>query len=175
MGTDKSTLVYNDHLPQRQYLYNLLKPRCEAVFLSCRADQLDALSDFDTLPDKYTNMGPMSALLTAFEHDPTSAWLVVACDMPFVDGNCIDFLLENRNPAKAATVFQNPESQNPEPLIGIWECNILKTIQRNSTNQNHSPTKLLKQNDIQLLSPVNPKWLLNVNTQRELIDNCQPI
>jgi molybdenum cofactor guanylyltransferase len=164
MGTDKSTLVYNDHLPQRQYLYNLLKTRCEAVFLSCRADQLPELTDFDTLPDKYTDMGPLGAILTAFEFDSSSAWLVVACDMPFVDGECIDFLIENRNLSKSATVFQNPESQFPEPLIGIWESIIFDKIKVNIANQNHSPTKLLTQNNIQLLSPPNPNWLRNVNS-----------
>ncbi len=169
MGTDKSTLVYNDHLPQRQYLYNLLKTRCEAVFLSCRANQLPELTDFDTLPDKYTDIGPLGAILTAFEFDDSSAWLVVACDMPFVDGNCIDFLTENRNPTKAGTVFQNPESQLPEPLIGIWESSIFDKIKTNVANKNYSPTKLLTQSDIQLLSPLNPKWLRNVNSPKEVI------
>ncbi len=165
MGTDKSKLVYNDNLPQRQYLYNLLKTRCKTVFLSCRADQLPELTNFDTLPDKYTDMGPLGAILTAFESDSSSAWLVVACDMPFVDGDCIDFLIKNRNPTKAGTIFQNPESHLPEPLIGVWESVIFDKIKTNITNKNYSPTKLLTQSDIHLLSPTNPKWLLNVNYQ----------
>jgi molybdenum cofactor guanylyltransferase len=171
MGTDKSMLVYHGQT-RRQYLYDLLKSRCQSVYLSCRDEQLDELSDFDTLPDRYTDIGPMGALLTAFEFDQTTAWLVVACDMPFVDDDCIAFLVQNRDSTKMATAFQNPDSNRPEPFVTIWEPVAFEKIKQMVANQHYSPSKILQQNDVHCLIPPKPEWLKNINTEADYKAIC---
>ena len=163
MKTDKSVLVYNG-LPQRDFLYDLLKPYCEQVFLSCREDQLSELTNFKTITDQYQNAGPLGAILTAFEKNTDSAWLVMACDMPFVNDKAVEFLIKHRNQTKNATAFQNPESQCLEPLFTIWEPSAYIFLKNAFEREQRSPMKILQQLDCETIIPVDDKWLVNVNS-----------
>ena len=165
MKTDKSVLVYNG-LPQRDFLYDLLKPYCKQVFLSCRENQLSELTNFETITDQYQNTGPLGAILTAFEKNTDSAWLVVACDMPFINIEAAEFLIEYRNPTKNATAFQNPESQYLEPLFTIWEPSAYIFLKSTFEKGQRSPMKILQQLDCEVLNPVDDRWLMNVNSNK---------
>lgn len=163
MKTDKSLLVYNG-LPQRDFLYDLLQPFCKNVFLSCRKDQVSTLTNFQVIPDNYENAGPLGALLTAFEKDLSSAWLVVACDMPLVKHEAVEFLVQHRNPSKNATAFLNPENQFLEPLFTIWEPSAYSFLKMAYDKGQRSPMRVLQQLDCESLLPNDNKWLLNVNS-----------
>ena len=77
MGTDKGLLNYHGK-PQREYLFDLAKKYCTEVYFSCRAEQ--QFSE-QSIIDTYS-LGPMGGILSAFDFNPNTAWLVVACDMP---------------------------------------------------------------------------------------------
>ena len=163
MKTDKSVLVYNG-LPQRDFLYHLLKPYCEQVFLSCREDQLSELTNFKTITDQYQNAGPLGAILTAFEKNIDSAWLVVACDMPLINTEAVEFLIKHRNLTKNATAFQNPENRCLEPLFTIWEPSAYIFLKNGFEKGQRSPMKILQQLDCETIIPADDKWLMNVNS-----------
>ena len=95
MGADKSMLVYYDK-PQRYHVYETLKSACERVFISCNKSQLTEISsDYETLADlpRYENIGPIAALLTAFDQYPDKDFLAIGCDYPFITVKDIkDFL-----------------------------------------------------------------------------------
>jgi molybdopterin-guanine dinucleotide biosynthesis protein A len=165
MGKDKSQLTYHEK-PQWHYLYDLLAPFCHRTFLSCRADQKDIFPPELYLTDPYA-IGPLGGILSAFEQDSTKAWLVVACDMPFVNEETIDFLCRNRNPVKIATAFQNPQTLLPEPLLTLWERSSYPFIIEAYQKGQRSPLRLLQHSDINLLECPQPDWLKNVNTAEE--------
>ncbi len=162
MGTDKSLLIYND-LPQRDFLYQLLQKYCDKTFLSCRPEQMVDLQQFNTLPDLYENTGPMGGILTAFDNDPNTAWLVVACDMPFINQTSISFLVGQRNMAKTATAFKNADQQ-PEPLFCIYEPSAYLFFKNAFDNGQRSPMNVLKLTDCQLVVPKNEQWIQNINS-----------
>jgi molybdenum cofactor guanylyltransferase len=162
MGTDKSVLSYHGR-PQRAYLYELLGQFCSNVYLSCRSDQVAELSHYQTITDKYPNDGPMGALLSAFEYDAEAAWLVVACDMPFIDSKTIDFLLKNTDSQTFATAFINQKKQI-EPLLSVWKSESYGIIERLHTKGQKSLSKVLEQHNAQLVIPPNYNWILNANT-----------
>ena len=166
METDKSLLEYHG-LPQRNFLYELLRPHCDEVFLACRANQVQELAGFQTIVDMHEAAGPLSALLSAFAQNPETAWLVVACDMPFVQAEAISFLLENCDSTAIATAFLNPENQLPEPLLTIWESKSVEILQAAFERQERSPVRILQQNHAKLLIAPMANWLLNVNTVAE--------
>ncbi|HAA12288.1 MAG TPA: molybdopterin-guanine dinucleotide biosynthesis protein MobA, partial [Cytophagales bacterium] len=84
MGNDKTVIDYHGK-PQREHLYGMLQPLVDEVYLSCRPEQAEELSEqYHVLPDSFLGMGPYGAILSALQHDPNRAWLVVAVDMPYV-------------------------------------------------------------------------------------------
>ena len=118
MGTDKSLLVYNG-MPQREFLFDLLKKYCDDAFVSCRKEQ-QVPAAFNPLFDRSDLPGPLNGILTAFQH-MSSSWLAVAVDMPFVDDRAIATLLLHRDKTKMATCYFNRDTQQPEPLLTIQE------------------------------------------------------
>lgn len=109
MGNDKALIAYHGR-PQAEFLFDLLRPRCEAVHLSCRPDQaqLPGYVGLPCLVDAYADLGPLAGILTALEARPDAAWLVAACDLPYLDADAVAALVAGRDPAALATAFEGP-------------------------------------------------------------------
>lgn len=166
MGMDKSQMVYHAK-PQWQYLYETVAPFCQQTFLSCREDQKEQFPEELQLLDPYET-GPLGGILSAFEVSPNEAWLVVACDMPFVNKHTFDFLLQNREKARLATAFENPITHLPEPLLAIWEPSAYSLVKETFQKDQRSPLSILKNAQVCLLECPEIDWLRNVNTAEEL-------
>jgi molybdopterin-guanine dinucleotide biosynthesis protein A len=167
MQTDKGRLNYHG-LEQREYAAQMLATVCADVHVSCRPDQLAELpAGLTPLPDRFLELGPMGGILSAFQLDPNAAWLVVACDLPFLSEATLRHLVQHRNGAKVATAFQSPENQFPEPLITIWEPRGYGTLLRFLGLGYSCPRKALINSDIELLASPDPNELRNVNTPEE--------
>lgn len=161
MGTDKSQLSYHEK-PQWQYLYDLLLPFCQKTFLSCRENQKEDFGKEIVLIDPYA-IGPIGGIISAFQQDSNEAWLVVACDMPFVNEKTVEFLIQHRKTAQIATAFQNPKTQLPEPLLTIWEPAAYPFLIEAHTKGQRSPLRILQHFDVNLIKCPQPDWLKNVN------------
>ncbi|TGE27621.1 NTP transferase domain-containing protein [Hymenobacter metallicola] len=167
MQTDKGRLNYHG-LEQRAYAAQLLAQVCTDVHVSCRPDQLAQLpAGLAPLPDRFLELGPMGGILSAFQLDPNAAWLVVACDLPFLSAATLQHLAHHRNGAKVATAFRSPENEFPEPLITIWEPRGYGTLLRFLGLGYSCPRKALINSDIELLAAPDPNELRNVNTPEE--------
>lgn len=166
MGEEKRLINYHGKT-QEQYLFDLLSNYFSAVYVSINQNQttdLPYIQDLD-LPIK----SPMVGIVSAFNHNPDSAWLVVACDMPFVDEKTIKFLLKHRNPVKYATTFENLEEHFPEPLLTIYEPKIFPKLQEAINEGKKSPMKVLQNLDVELLQNFDNQWITNINTVEERI------
>jgi molybdopterin-guanine dinucleotide biosynthesis protein A len=167
MQTDKSRLRYHAE-EQRAHAAALLGAVCQDVHISGRPEQLvDLPAHLAPLPDKFLGLGPVGGLLTAFQMDPNAAWLVLACDLPFLTADTLDFLVRYRQPGRAATAFQSPENEFPEPLITIWEPRSYGTLLRFLSLGYSCPRKALINSDIELLQAPRPAELRNINTPEE--------
>ncbi|UOQ78927.1 NTP transferase domain-containing protein [Hymenobacter sp. 5516J-16] len=169
MGQDKGKLSYHQGQEQRARAAELLAGFCQDVHVSCRPDQVVELeyAGLRPLPDTFADLGPLSGLLSAFRLDPNAAWLVVACDLPFLSETTLSHLVEHRQPARMATAYQSPENEWPEPLITIWEPSSYGTLLRFLSLGYSCPRKSLINSDIELLPPPAPAELRNVNTPEE--------
>ncbi len=164
MGEEKRLINYHGKT-QEQYLFDLLKPYCSEVYVSINQNQttdLPYIPDLD-LPIK----SPIVGIFSAFYKNPNTAWLVVACDMPFVSEKAIEFLLQHRNPEKYATAFENPDEHFPEPLLTIYEPKIYPNLQEAVNQGKKSPMKVLQSLDIQLIKDFDLQWIKNINTVEE--------
>jgi len=162
MGTDKGLLDYHGK-PQREHLFGLAKKYCSEVYFSCRAEQ--RFSE-NTIIDRY-KLGPMGGILSAFEFNKNAAWLVVACDMPLIDENSFEVLINHRNKNKIATAFMNSETNAPDPLFTIYEPKVLHLLSKYVEIGNKSPKVFLQNNDTEIIKSANLRMLTNINTKEE--------
>lgn len=167
MGQEKALLNFHKK-PQFAYLFELLKPFCEKVFLSCRTEQSAQFGEqFPKIFDIHDGIGPMNGLLSFFEKYPEKACLLVACDMPFINKKAIQFLIKKRHSGKIATAFKSQKGF-PEPLLTIWEPKSYTILTEVFQNDNYSLRDILQDNKCQLLKTNDDKTLLNINKPEEL-------
>ena len=168
MGNPKDKINWHGK-EQRYYAADLLAPFCENVFISCRQDQLEHFNtDYNALTDTFLNMGPFGGILSALRAQRDKAWLVVACDLPLLDKNSLEFLIRSRDAEKAATTYESPFDGLPEPLITIWEPKSYPLLLNFLGLGNTCPRKVLMNSDTLILKPNNPDALMNVNTPEEM-------
>ena len=176
MGMDKSMLDYNGKA-QRDHLFELLTPLCQNVFISCNNLQSEEIL-LPKIADCFGESGPMGGLLSAFKHTSTAAWLIIACDMPFVTSLSFAYLVNHRNPAKNATAFMDPETCLPEPLLTIWEPSAYAALQQSFDQGHHSLRRILMDINAALLTPPDAAELQNINdhaTYTTIIQKIKPI
>lgn len=168
MGFDKGAVNWFGK-EQRYYMADMLKPLCNEVFISCREDQRQQIPvAYNVLPDTFTGLGPYGAILSAFRSQPDSAWLVIACDLPLLELDTIQYLTGQRDVSKIATAFKSTHDQFPEPLITIWEPKSYPVLLAFLSQGYSCPRKVLINSDVKLLDVQNPDALTNVNTPDEL-------
>ena len=167
MQQDKAMLNYHGK-PHQSHLVELLQPHCRQVFVSSRDEAHSAELSHPAIADKFVGLGPYGGILSAFMHNPNTAWLVVAVDLPFLDADTLGRLVAHRNPSKLATCFIDPQNEFPEPLITIWEPKAYARMLHFLAKGYSCPRKVLINSDIELLTDRNPQALTNVNTPEEL-------
>ncbi len=165
MKTDKGAIKYFGK-SQTQKLKELLSPHCEKVLVSCRQDQEDAdhMQGLELLPDSILDMGPMGGILSAMRKYPNVAFMVVACDLPYLEKGTLDFLFKERNPYKMATCFLNPERRWPEPLCTIYEPKSYQKLLQYLSIGYSCPRKVLFNGPIKSMELNFKEALNNANT-----------
>ena len=172
MGQDKAALVY-DGRTQLARAVGTLKIFTPNFFISCREEQRTfvqkILGEVNFITDKkeFVHIGPLGGILSAQSAFVHEAWLVLACDLPFVTEETLNFLIQNRDAQKVATAYRSTYDGLPEPLCAIWEPRSLAITQDFFKKGIQCPRKILKNSDTHLLEPPNKHWLDNVNTPEE--------
>ncbi len=172
MKKDKAVLNYHGK-PQTEYAYKFLSQYCEKVFLSNRSEQKDSvgyqgLAQIHDLK-QFSGIGPLGGILSAMSNYPEAAWLVLACDLPYVGEETIQHLINFRDPQKIATAYQSSYNQLPEPLCAIYEPHGFKKILELFHQGIHCPRKILIQSDVVLIESRDKVDLDNINHPGEYI------
>ena len=165
MGRDKTLLAYREGKPHAQYTAELLARVCDRVFYSCRTDQAGdpAFAGLPLIPDAFDVGGPLNGILSAQKAHPEAAFLVAACDLPFLSADALAQLVRERNPSQPATAFENPERQALEPLCAIYEPGFGDTAETLIKLGLTCPTKILDALEIERLQPASAEFLENAN------------
>ena len=168
MQRDKAVLEYHGR-SQLEWAVSFVKPHVQRVFVSVRPDQTDdpVRARFDQIVDTHKNLGPIAGILAAQAKYPDVAWLVLACDLPFLDEGTLSTLISARQPQRLATAFRSSHDVLPEPLCAIYEPKSREAILAHVASGKNCPRKFLLSSDVQLLDEPNPRALDNVNTPEE--------
>lgn len=162
MGFDKGLIEYHG-IPHRLYLYQLLEKICTKTYMGLRTDQQQEEDGLPLVLDNDAYPGPFRSILSAHDAHPEKAWLVVACDLPFLTEASLLQLVAERDPSKAATAFFNRSSGFLEPLIALWEPQSLELAQTYVAEGGKCPRKFLMSLDIKQLQAHNEQELANAN------------
>lgn len=165
MGKDKGLIKYHK-VPQREHLYRLLDQLCEMTFLSVRPSQYSNIpKGARAIVDQNRYNGPFNGIMSAHNTHKNAAWLVLACDLPFMDLATLQQLINVRDQKKSATAFLGPKTEKPEPLACIWEPGGLeKAVHFLKKAEQSGPRKFLMDSEITLVTPKNEQALFNANT-----------
>ncbi|MGH8148946.1 MAG: NTP transferase domain-containing protein [Steroidobacteraceae bacterium] len=147
----------------------LLESRVARAFISVRRDQVSdpVRSRFAQIVDTREGLGPIAGIVAAQARFPHTAWLVVACDLPFLDGATLDHLLRSRRAGRQATAYRSSHDGLPEPLCAIYEPSTAAAICAYILSGRDCPRKFLRQADVELLDQPDPRALDNVNTPED--------
>ena len=169
MRRDKAALEFRAGETQLDAVMKLLEGRVAKAFVSVRADQRDdaARARFPHIVDRGDIEGPIAGISAAFSIYPDMAWLVLACDLPFLDASTLDTLLLARDPNFDATAYRSSHDGLPEPLCAIYEPAARVTLNQQVAAGRNCPRKFLINAHTQLLDQPNPRALDNVNTVEE--------
>ena len=169
MGSDKASLL-QDGETQLARAAGVLGELLDDVYVSTRPDQQDdpVRKCFRQIVDRYTDLGPVAGILSAMDHAPDTAWVVVACDLPNLDVETISHLLANASAEHPATAYTSSRDGLPEPLCALYRPAAREIIDRFVADGIVCPRKMLINSPTHLLDQPNPDALHNVNTPDDL-------
>jgi molybdopterin-guanine dinucleotide biosynthesis protein A len=168
MQRDKAAIEYHGQ-SQLQWTFQLLSHICAATFVSVRPDQREEPTrvGFPQIVDRLPGAGPIAGISAAMQAHPKAAWLVVACDLPFLNEATLRHLVANRDVRKLATAYRSSHDGLPEPLCAIWEPLSREPLLAYVDAGKQCPRKFLINADTALLDLPDARALDNVNTTDE--------
>jgi molybdopterin-guanine dinucleotide biosynthesis protein A len=168
MKRDKATLPYQGKT-QLERAFELAARHCTEVFVSVRASQLadPSRAAHPMLVDSVPGEGPIVGIRSALAAFPKVAWLIMACDLPFLSDAALEYLLQQRDPNRLATAFLSVHDHLPEPLCAIWEPAAGAALAEYQAAGGKCPRKFLIRNSVKLIEPLDKRALDNINTPDE--------
>jgi molybdopterin-guanine dinucleotide biosynthesis protein A len=168
MHADKAALSYHGRAQLTEAM-RLVTALVQRAFVSVRADQVDdpLRAGFAQIIDCEVNMGPIAGIMAAQAQFPDVAWLVVACDLPFLDARTLEHLLAARDPARAATAYLSSHDGLPEPLCAIYEPASGEALETYLREGRLCPRKFLLKGDVHRIAALDARALDNINTRDE--------
>jgi molybdopterin-guanine dinucleotide biosynthesis protein A len=168
MKRDKAALEY-DGKPQLTRAMELIGPLVTRAFVSVRPDQLHdpQRAAYHTITDLLPDLGPLAGIQAALRAHPGKAWLVLACDLPFLNRQTLQYLISQRAPARHASAYRSQFDGLPEPLCAIYEPASREAIEAWIHSGQRCPRGWLSSADVELLTLPEPHALDNINTAPE--------
>jgi molybdopterin-guanine dinucleotide biosynthesis protein A len=175
MGRDKATLAYRG-LTQLTAAHALLGRHCVRTFVSVRQDQTaePTRAALPTIVDGPQGRGPIAGIAAAQAAHPGVAWLVVACDLPFIDDTTLERLVAARG-RHPVTAYRSTHDGLPEPLCAIYEPETRGPILDAIAAGRFCPRKFVTALGVPLLAQPDPSSLDNVNTPDEYAEAARRI
>ena len=143
----------------------------DGVVLLGKGEVPERLHHLDRLPDISQARGPMAGIVAAMRWQPEISWVVVACDMPAISQEGLEWLLGSRIPGIWGTVPRHPNSGRLEPLLAYYDFRS-RLLFENVLLHGELKPSLVCESD-KMIMPELPQHLagswLNCNTPADLV------
>jgi molybdopterin-guanine dinucleotide biosynthesis protein A len=127
MGQVKSLLRYQGQTFV-EVVIEVLRERTERVVLLGEGQIPVVSPEIARVPDPPGLAGPLAGILAALRWQRDACWILVACDLPLLRVEAIDWLLEQRRPSRWA-VLPKVDHARVEPLLAVYEPESLELLE----------------------------------------------
>ncbi len=121
MGRPKHLIRGKNGLTWLENTVHLLQSFTTQIVISGRGDVPAGLDSLVRLADVPDVQGPLTGILAAMRWHPDSCWLLLACDMPNITSEALEWLLATRHPDFWGTLPRLKEDGFVEPLLALYE------------------------------------------------------
>jgi molybdopterin-guanine dinucleotide biosynthesis protein A len=158
---------------------NLMRNLFGRVVISTNTPELYFYCGVPMIGDIINQRGPLTGIFSVLSNIKDDAIFVVACDMPFLNGQLIRYMADKYNNFNSGTnkwdavipVFEG----KPQPLFGIYSKNILGIIEERLNKGLKKLKDLLteinvlyiKEEEVRQIDPEGGSFL-NINTMEDL-------
>jgi molybdopterin-guanine dinucleotide biosynthesis protein A len=168
MGRSKA-LLEHDGVTFAERVVAAVTPHVTGVVMLGAGAVPESLSGIARLADERGAAGPLGGMLAALRWRRDACWVIVACDLPMLRPEAVDWLLTQRSPTHRA-VLPKTGKAGVEPLAAVYEPEALGLLESLLSRGIRSPSRLDGLPGVH--TPTPPADLLacwtNVNTPEEL-------
>ncbi|ARF17877.1 molybdenum cofactor guanylyltransferase [Sporosarcina ureae] len=170
-GSPKAFATHEGH-SFYQYSLEALRPICDDIVVVTRPEFQEQFPDsvhVTTDLAAYAGMGPLAGILSAMELMEADRYVVLPCDMPFIEASIMKRLMElHKGDISSVTV-----EGKRHPLVSVWDARVKPTIKQALRDSNRRVMHVQGQHESQwiegaLLTPTPEIAFKNVNTPCEL-------
>ena len=169
MGQDKGLCMLGDR-PMISYGLEVLNSLCDEILISANDGNYDSFH-YPIIKDEIMEIGPLGGLFSAIKRAKHKHILVLSCDMPFVNRDLFQYILENKENRLAAI----PQIGGfVEPTCGYYHKDILSIIEAQILKKRYKLTDMLekanykKVNITTLMSFYDTHIFYNINHPKDL-------
>lgn len=129
-----------------------------------------AFLELPMLGDVIENIGPLGGIYTALKHCRTQHCLIIACDLPIISVELLQFLAEN---AGTSDIFAIDAGRGVEPLCAIYSTACLHAIEKQIAEKDYKVARLFERVDARVVrfhpthSLYSENLFYNVNTPED--------
>jgi molybdopterin-guanine dinucleotide biosynthesis protein A len=134
----------------------------------------EPLQSLPRLPDVPELGGPIAGLLAAHRWMPHVAWILAACDHPWLTAEDIRWLMNQRKPGVWAVLPRQPDD-HPCPTLALYEPQSLAVLERSLLVRGPAELRIaeLFNHQRSFLAPQFTRGMVNVNTPQELMAEAE--
>lgn len=127
-GSPKAFATHEGH---SFYYYSVeaLRPICDEIVVVARPEFKELFPDsvhVTTDLELYAGMGPLAGILSAMESMQADRYVVLPCDMPFIEVGITERLLELHDGDISSITVEGKR----HPLVSVWNANVKSTIKQ---------------------------------------------
>lgn len=115
-----------------------LRPFCARVHLIGNGEIPRSLRRLPRIPDRLGIAGPLAGMTAAFKRHPRACWLFVACDLPLLSSDALEWLLAKRRVDRIA-VLPRIRGGEPQPLFAVYEPAARELLERLALDSGNGP------------------------------------
>ncbi|MCI5223507.1 MAG: molybdopterin-guanine dinucleotide biosynthesis protein B [Candidatus Electrothrix sp. AR4] len=153
-----------------EHAVQTLAPKVDQVVLSGSGHVPETLSALPRVPDAPGLAGPLAGILSVMRWQHAVSWLVMACDLPDVQPESLQWLLERRKPGIRAVLPDLLGDGHLEPLLAWYDFRCRPLLETIAASGSLRISRLADQDGICHFQPpgdLHGSWR-NVNTPAQV-------
>jgi len=170
MGRPKHLITDDSGKTWLEHTIDILTPLTDGMVISGAGTLPESLTGQSRLLDIPGVVGPLTGILSASRWLPQVSWLVIACDMPHISTDAVEWLLTHRKPGCWGCAPRMMRTDHIEPLFAWYDARVGCLFERQALAGEMRITDIARHPKI--INPIIPEPLRhcwgNINNPEQL-------